>query len=48
MVTGFLFRSAVSCAALWNLKMKIMAKEPKDDKKVIFYDNGTKIKAVFK
>lgn len=43
MVTGFFFRSAVSCAALWNLKMKIMA-----NKQVIFYDNGTKIKAVFK
>lgn len=48
MVTGFFFRSAVSCAALWNLKMKIVPQQPKQDKLVIFYDNGNRIKAVIK
>ena len=48
MVGNFFFRCAVSSAALWNMKMKLLPQEPRKEKAVIFYDNGTKIKAVFK
>lgn len=48
MIQNFFFRSAVKEAALWNLQNKVMSKDSKEDKPFILYDNGNKIKVVFK
>lgn len=48
MMQNFIFRSAVNGAALWNLLQKLHEEKKPEKKMLAFYDNGSKIKTVFK